>query len=54
MNYVVTIVMLVLQCFSLCPLSSVISCHQNIVVTYVKSFWFDGAYEINAPFCERF
>jgi len=43
-----------LQCFGLQPLGSLIGCHHNIVVTCVTSCWFDGAYEMNAPFCERF
>jgi hypothetical protein len=43
-----------LQHFGLHPFGSLIDCHQNIAITYVMTYRFDGAYEINAPFCESF
>jgi hypothetical protein len=43
-----------LQSFGLHSFGSIIGCHQNIAIIYVMTCWFDGAYEINAPFCERF
>jgi hypothetical protein len=39
-----------LQCFGLHPLGSVISCQQNIVISCIRTCWFNWAYEINTPF----
>jgi hypothetical protein len=43
-----------LKRFGFQPLGSIINCHQNIMITYITTYWFNGAYEINTPFCERF